>query len=579
VLSADPQADPALLSILGASVALQLSDIPWNGPIIGVRAALLQDKLVLFPSLTTLDQAKLNLMVTLGENGLVMVEGGAREVSEAELVEALILAQEATQKPLQEIKKWCQDLCPGKRSLAEAEPEDKELVQQIQDLVEQPLRSLFGTKMTKLKRKSHYHALIEKAIQHCGNETAERSGAIKNIIEQKYHQLLRELTLEKGYRLDSRKYTEIRPITCEVGWLPRTHGSAIFTRGETQALVSCSLGTSRDEQIVETLYGVEKHRFMLHYNFPPFSVGEVRPQRGPGRREIGHGALAARALEPLLPPHNNFPYTVRIVSDIAESNGSSSMATVCGACLSLLDAGVPITQPVAGIAMGLIKRGDDIVILSDILGDEDHFGDMDFKVAGTEYGITAVQMDNKLGALKKEILEDALAQALRGRLHILAEMRKVIQTDQVEISPRAPRVLTLKIRQNKIRDLIGPGGKHIQEIQADTKTRIEVDDAGRVNIYAENLQGAQIAMNRVKQLTEEPEVGKVYQGVVVSVKHFGVFVKIFANTEGLVHISELDIPAAKKIEEVYHSNDAITVRVQGVDEKGRIKLSQKAARS
>ncbi|RME02155.1 MAG: polyribonucleotide nucleotidyltransferase, partial [Deltaproteobacteria bacterium] len=389
-------------------------------------------------------------------------------------------------------------------------------------------------------------------------------------------QILHRL-IASGKRIDGRRFDEIRPIEAETGWIPRTHGSALFTRGETQAVVTCTLGTSRDEQIIDSLFGESRSRFLLHYNFPPFSVGEVRPMRGPGRREIGHGNLARRAIEPLLPPPETFPYTIRIVSDITESNGSSSMATVCGASLALMDAGVPIVRPVAGIAMGLVKTEAQVAVLSDILGDEDHLGDMDFKVAGTEVGITAVQMDNKLGSLSREILARALEQARLGRLHILGEMAKARATVRETLAPSAPRIVGLKIRPSRIRDLIGPGGSNIQSIQERFGVRVEVDPDGAVRIYADDLASASQASRRIRELTAELEVGKFYRGRVVATKPFGAFVKIFESVEALVPISELDEKRVERTEDVVKKGEEIVVRVEGVDRQGRIVLSRRAA--
>ncbi|MBN2384811.1 polyribonucleotide nucleotidyltransferase [bacterium] len=576
VLSADASADPGLLSLIGASAALQISEIPWNGPLLGVRVALKDDGYSLLPSLRELDQYRLNLIVSLSSDGLVMVEGGAREISESELIEALVFVEQALAGPLAELEQWCRSLCPGKRPVEPEQP-NQELIDALRSRFEPELRTLFGQDLTKKERYARLDQIMTDLIKHFSSDEPERAPVIRQLLEEMAHDLFRTLTIERQIRLDGRTFQEIRPISIEMGWLPRVHGSTVFTRGETQALVSCSLGTSRDEQLVETMFGLEKKRFMLHYNFPPFSVGEIRALRGPGRREIGHGALAARALEHMLPDYEDFPYTIRIVSDITESNGSSSMASVCGGCCALYDAGVPLERPIAGIAMGLIKQNERIAILSDILGDEDHYGDMDFKIAGTDRGITAVQMDNKLGSLERTVLEQALEQARTGRLHILELMTAAIGQKPRELNPRAPRVLTHMIKTSRIRDLIGPGGKIIQELQLQTRTKIEVDESGLVRIYAEGLESAHEALKQVKYLTDDIEIGKVYKGEVTSVKNFGAFVKISPQAEGLVHISELDTNHVADIEDFVKEGETMIVRVLGVDNRGKIKLSRKAA--
>jgi polyribonucleotide nucleotidyltransferase len=430
---------------------------------------------------------------------------------------------------------------------------------------------------SKQQRNLALENLFRRIIQEQAHEDLEQQGQIKTILEVLLYEEVRRMLKEEKRRIDGRDPFTIRPISGEVGWLPRTHGSALFTRGETQAMVTCTLGTGEDEQVVETLEGEERERFLLHYNFPPYSVGEIRPIRGPGRCEIGHGELARRALQPVLPDHEQFPYTIRIVSDISESNGSSSMATVCGGCLALMDAGVPIASPVAGIAMGLIKEGDDTIVLSDILGDEDHLGDMDFKIAGTRKGVTALQLDNKLGELPSDVLSKALEQAKQGRLHILDEMANILAVPRETLSPYAPRISRLQIRKERIRDLIGPGGKIIQEVQRETNTRIQVEDDGTVRIYSANQSNLDEATRLVNYYTAELEVGKIYRGVVVSVKEFGAFVRIYSSLEGLVHISELEPYRVNRVSDIVKEGDEIIVKVLDVDSQGKIKLSRKAA--
>ena len=581
VLSFDPTADPKVLAITGASLALHLSDIPWKGPLAGVRVILSNGEFMANPTLAERETAELDLMISTSADGIVMVEGLCRETQESSVVEALEFAQKTAKPILEEIEKLRDQVGKPKTTLEEPPAPDPAWVEPIRDAARPEMQKILKGAMAKFERRDALRALKRKMREtYAGDDPetcSENAKKIGDIMERLLYEELRKLLTEENVRVDGRDPETVRPIWGEVGWLPRTHGSALFTRGETQAMVSCTLGTGGDEQIVEKLDGERREGFLLHYNFPPYSVGEVRRLMGPGRREIGHGNLARRALEPVIPENEVFPYTIRIVSDISESNGSSSMATVCGGTLALMDAGVPIKSPVAGIAMGLVKEGDKIAVLSDILGDEDHLGDMDFKVAGTKDGITAVQLDNKLGYLPPEVLEKGLQQAKQGRLHILGEMTKILATSREDLSPYAPRTTPLRIRKERIRDLIGPGGRIIQQIQAQTNVQIEVNDDGQVRVYSTAASDLETALKMVKFYTADLEVGKIYRGTVVSVKDFGAFVKVGASTEGLVHISELDNQRVNRVGDVVNEGDEVVVKVLDVDRMGKIRLSRKAA--
>ncbi len=578
VLSYDPETDPEVLAISGAAAALHRSSLPWTGPVAGVRVVRADGKLIAMPGPADRARASLDLVVSAGPGGLVMVEGQAAEASESEVIEALLFAQDAVAPLCAAMEEMRAATGLEKRVLETSEP-DPELVAQVIALSRDPLReaTMIADKRARRERIAAVREVVAETLASNGGEAdspaaeappAAHAEEIETLFDDVLKEVIREAILSAGRRLDGRGPADIRPISGETGWLPRTHGSSLFTRGETQAMVTCTLGTGGDEQDVEDLDGVHSERFLLFYNFPPYSVGEVRPLRGPGRREIGHGNLAHRALATMLPPADAFPYTIKIESEISESNGSSSMATVCGGALALMDAGVPIVRPVAGVAMGLIMEGDQVAILSDILGDEDHLGDMDFKVAGTERGITAVQMDNKLGSLPRVVLEQALEQARAGRIHVLGEMAKVLAAPRPELAPYAPRIAVEKIRRNRIRDLIGPGGRIIQDLQAETGTKIDVDDEGTVRIAAPGGAGLEAALAKVRELCGEPEVGRVYRGTVTGVKDFGCFVRVMGSIEGLVHVSEL--AGAGEIGE----GDPMEVRVLGVDERGRLKLAR-----
>ena len=575
LLSADPTVETDALALIGACMSLHMSDIPWDGPAAGIRIAQINGDLVSFPNRQERDLATLEMVVSYGPHGLAMVEGKGKEVSEETVLNALDFAQREIQPILDLMKRWREEI--GKEKMAYVEDEtDEELVGKVTSAVEDRLMSAVHIN-EKIERHAAVSEVVEWAMEEFGGEEGENKAVVKSTVKGYHDKLVRKMTAEEGVRIDGRTHADIRPIWGEVSWLPRAHGSAIFTRGQTQAMVTCTLGSKRDEQWVDTPYGEDRNHFLLHYNFPSYSVGEVRRITGPGRREIGHGMLAHKALEAVLPAKEDFPYAIRVVSDISESNGSSSMATVCGGCLSMMDAGVKISSPVAGIAMGLIQEGDKIVILSDILGDEDHLGDMDFKVAGSGNGITAFQMDNKVGGLSREVLANAMDQARQGRLHILGKMAEVIKEPRAELSTYAPRVISLKIPVDRIRDLIGPGGRIIQEIQAEAECKIDVSDDGSVIIYAINEEMAKEALRRVKNSTQDAEVGALYNGTVTGVKDFGAFVRIFANTEGLCHISEIAKERINQVTDVLKEGDEVLVRVLDVDRQGKIRLSRKAA--
>jgi polyribonucleotide nucleotidyltransferase len=574
VLACAPNGDPGILGIIGAAAALQISDIPWEGPVAAARVARTPEGgVMIYPSREERDGSTLDMVVTLGRDGLVMVEGQARELSEGDLLETLAATAERL-APLIRLLEELRAEGKPKRSFL-APPSDDGLRGTVRQTAEDAIRAAV-TIAEKAARREAIHAAREAVLAALAPRFEHRETEISAAFDDLLQECFRGNVLESQRRADGRGTRDIRPITCEVGWIPRVHGSALFTRGETQALVVCTLGTGSDEQEVEGLHGVRRDAFQLYYRFPSYSVGEVRPLRAPGRREIGHGNLARRALEPVLPSRERFPYTVKIESEITSSNGSSSMASVCGGCLALMDAGVPILRPVAGIAMGLIREGDRVAVLSDILGDEDHLGDMDFKVAGTEKGVTAVQLDNKVGALPFDLLDRALEQAREGRMHILGEMAKALPRPRAELSPNAPRVAFLKIGVHRIRDLIGSGGRVIQALQADTQTKVDVSDDGTVRIYALDAASLKLAVRRVHDLTDEPEIGRVYRGVVTGVKEFGVFVRLFEGIEGLVHASELAHGPIQDPSQVAAEGDEMVVRVLGTD-RGKIRLSRRQA--
>ncbi|OAQ20494.1 polyribonucleotide nucleotidyltransferase [Thermosulfurimonas dismutans] len=577
VLSLDPEIDPDILAITGASAALEISHIPFSGPIAAVRVGRINGEFVLNPRASELKESELNLVVAGSEEAIVMVEGMAREVPEAVMEEALFFAHEAL-KPLITLQKELREKV-GRPKLEIPEPQpDEVLRERVWRLAEEKLEEILSTP-GKVERNRKRRELYATVLSVLGEEVLGREAEVREYLDELEKKRMREMVLNQGRRIDGRGPKDIRPIFCEVNVLPRTHGSALFTRGETQVLVVTTLGSPEEEQRLD-LPGEEifKH-FMLHYNFPPFCVGEVKPLRGPSRREIGHGMLAERALTPVIPNEDEFPYTIRVVSDVLESNGSSSMATVCGATLSLMDAGVPIKDMVAGIAMGLIKEGDQVVVLTDILGDEDRMGDMDFKVAGTEKGITAFQMDVKIAGITREIMTRALEQAREARLAILSKMRETLGKPRESLSAYAPRVLTLEINPEKVGQVIGPGGKTIKGIiSACGDVKIDIDDqTGLVRIYSSDLENAEKAAKMIKELTQEAEVGKLYLGKVTRVTDFGAFVELFPGTIGLIHISQLDHRRVRKVSDILKEGDEVMVKVIDIDKAGRIKLSRKAA--
>src|SRR5579884_419925 len=575
VLSADPEFDPSVLSIVGASAALAISDIPFLHIIGAVRVGLVDGELIAVPGYAKLKESKLNIVVAAAEEGIVMVEAAASEVDEAKMIEAINFGHENCKKIVAAIRELAEKVGKPKRKVTPPAL-DQVLYTEIETKFGASLRDALDTAKHPKQESHELVRELKNQVLAGFAEQPEKAAEAKKIFEALQEKIFREDVILRHRRPDARGFDQIRPISCEVAVLPRTHGSALFTRGETQALVTATLGTKEDAQRQELLEEAESFkRFMLHYNFPPFSVGEVGFLRGPGRREIGHGALAERALAPMIPEEEDFPYTVRVVSDILESNGSSSMATVCGATLSLMDAGVPIKAPVAGIAMGLVKEGDKYAVLTDIAGAEDHYGDMDFKVAGTRNGITALQMDIKTPNVSTEILEKALAQARTARLLILDKMLQTIAEPRVKVSPYAPRIYTMNIATSKIRDVIGPGGKVIRAIIEQTGVKIDVNDDGTIHIASSDEASANKAMQMIGDITAVAEVGKTYLGKVVRLVDFGAFVEIFPGTDGLLHISEVAEHRIRDVRDELKEGDQILVKVLAL-EGNKIKLSRKA---
>ncbi|HZS50005.1 MAG TPA: polyribonucleotide nucleotidyltransferase [Bryobacterales bacterium] len=575
VLSADPEFDPSVLSIVGASAALAISDIPFLHVIGAVRVGLVDGELIAVPGYAKLKESKLNIVVAAAEEGIVMVEAAASEVDEAKMIEAINFGHENCKKIVAAIRELAEKVGKPKRKVTPPAL-DQALYTEIETKFGASLRDALDTAKHPKQESHELVRELKNQVLAGFAEQPEKAAEAKKIFEALQEKIFREDVILRRRRPDARGFDQIRPISCEVAVLPRTHGSALFTRGETQALVTATLGTKEDAQRQELLEEAESFkRFMLHYNFPPFSVGEVGFLRGPGRREIGHGALAERALAPMIPEEEDFPYTVRVVSDILESNGSSSMATVCGATLSLMDAGVPIKAPVAGIAMGLVKEGDKYAVLTDIAGAEDHYGDMDFKVAGTRDGITALQMDIKTPNVSTEILEKALAQARTARLLILDKMLQTIAEPRVKVSPYAPRIYTMNIATSKIRDVIGPGGKVIRAIIEQTGVKIDVNDDGTIHIASSDEASANKAMQMIGDITAVAEVGKTYLGKVVRLVDFGAFVEIFPGTDGLLHISEVAEHRIRDVRDELKEGDQILVKVLAL-EGNKIKLSRKA---
>jgi polyribonucleotide nucleotidyltransferase len=575
VVSADQDNDPAMLSIVGASAALEISDIPFQGPIAGVKVGRVNGRFICNPSAEELEQSDIEIVVAGSKDAVIMVEGGANVVSEQDMLDAVYFGHESLQ-PLLKAQEELRGLAGVPKREVVAPTVDETLKARVTELAQEKISDAVRIK-TKAERRDRLSAIEEEVLAALLPEFEERAGEIVAFLGDLEYQIVREHIAKDGERIDGRDTKTVRKITTEVGLLPRVHGSALFTRGETQALVAATLGTSSDEQRIDSLYGESRKRFLLHYNFPPFCVGETSMRLSPARREIGHGMLAQRALTGVLPNYDDFPYTVRIVSDTLESNGSSSMATVCGGSLSMMDAGIPIKAPVAGIAMGLIKEGEDVTILTDILGDEDHLGDMDFKVAGTADGVTALQMDIKITGVTRDIMKKALEQAREGRLHILERMAESIAEPRKEMSPYAPRITTIYVKTDKIRDVIGSGGKNIRGITEATGVTIDIEDSGKINIASHDMAACELAIKMIRDLTAEAEEGKLYMGTVKKVMDFGAFVEIFPGTDGLVHISELDTERVKTVTDILREGDKVLVKCIGIDKQGKIKLSRKEA--
>ena len=579
VLSVDNENDPDVVALTAASAALAVSDVPFLGPVGAVRVGYTDNQIVINPTTEQLERGQLNMVVAGTQEAIVMVEGGAQELPEDIVLSALESAHQALQACI-DIQLQLQQRSGKEKLHIAPQVVDDTLRKSVQGMAEERLRTALAVS-GKLERQEALAALEQEVVTALEGSEESDTGASVKTIKAFLHDMesaeMRREILKEGRRSDGRGLADVRPISGRVSVLPRTHGSALFTRGETQALVVATLGTRGDEQTIDDLSGRTSKRFMLHYNFPSYSVGEVRPLRGPGRREIGHGALAERAIRPVIPAHESFPYTLRVVSDVMESNGSSSMATVCGSVLSLMDAGVPIKAPVAGIAMGLIAEGEDVAILSDILGVEDHLGDMDFKVAGTAQGITAIQMDIKVAGVSSEIMARAMEQARQGRMHILQEMHGILGGPRVETSAFAPRIVTLKVHKDKVREVIGPGGKTIRGIIEATGVTIDIADDGTVLIASANEMASQEAVQMVRDLTQEAEIGQIYMGTVRKIMDFGAFVEIFPGTDGLLHISQISEKRVNKVTDEVQEGDRIMVKVLEVDRNGRIKLSHKEA--
>ena len=574
VLSADQQNDPDILAMTGASAALTISDIPFHGPIAGVRVGYIDGQYVINPTNDQLQVSGMEIVVAGTRDAVVMVEGGADSLSEDVVMEGIFYGHQQLQILLDLQEELRAALGKTKRQVEKPEI-DEALARKVKEVAAAGMTEVITT-VDKMERGRVYDELKARVVAELQNEKEDCAGEVKDLLGDLKKKMMRDKIVVEKSRIDGRAFNEVRPITCEVGCLPRTHGSALFTRGETQAIVTATLGSEGDEQRVETLEGMSFKQFMLHYNFPPFCVGEVRFMRGPSRRDIGHGSLAERGITAVLPPAEKFPYTMRVVSDVLESNGSSSMATVCGASLALMDGGVPIKKPVSGIAMGLIQEGSEVVILSDILGDEDHLGDMDFKVVGTSEGITSLQMDIKISGVTRDIMSKALEQAKEGRLHILDKMQEAISEPRADIAPHAPKFFTVKINPDKIRDIIGPGGKIIKGLSTEFDAKIEVDDDGNVKVFTPSGDTAAKLLVRIEEITQEAQVGRIYKGIVKTIKDFGAFVEILPGTDGLVHISELDEKRVNKVTDILKEGDEVTVKVLEIDSRGKIRLSRKA---
>lgn len=576
-LSSDGKNDSDVLALIGASAALTISDIPFNGPIGGVRVGLVGDDFIVNPIFGEMEESKLDLVVVGNEESVIMLEAGAEMITEEKALEAIKVAHEAVKPLISAQKEFAKKAGKAKRQDITLGQISEEVYSKVKEKAPGKLKEIHQTPQ-KQKRIEMLEELEKELIEAAGEENENAESDVKAALGKVEKDTIREFILKNKKRVDGRAFDEIRSLSSEVNVLPRTHGSGLFTRGETQALAVTTLGTSSDEQRVETLMGEGLKTFMLHYNFPSFSVGEVGPMRGPGRREIGHGALAEKALKPVIPSKETFPYTVRIVSEILESNGSSSMATVCASSLSLMASGVPVKDAVGGIAMGLLTDGDSHVILTDIAGVEDHYGDMDFKVAGTKDGVTAIQMDLKVKGISYKILEEAFLEAKKARLKILSHMAETIKEPLKDIAPNAPRIVTLKIKSDRIKDVIGPGGKMIRKIIAETGADINIEDDGSCQIASADKESLDKAVEWVKGITAEPEIGKVYAGRITKLMNFGAFCEFLPNQEGLIHVSELSDKFVKEVSDVVKEGQEVKVKLIGIDEQNRVKLSIKAVK-
>ncbi len=578
VMSSDQQNPTDVMAVIGASAALHISDIPWDGPVVGIRVVRVDGRLIVFPTFDQINEADLDLTIAATKDAIVMVEGGADEASEADIIDALEFAHQEGQAVINLIEKLRAAVGRPKRAFS-MPVLDAAIASRVSHIVDADIAKACVVK-EKHARYDAYSVVKKQLVATLSAELGEKYAPNEKLIlgefENRKAEVVRNMVLDTGKRIDGRDSKTIRPIMCEPGLLPRTHGSALFQRGETQTIVTTTLGTSTDEQKIDGLTGETWKRFLLHYNFPPFSTGEVKPMRGPARREIGHGALAERALSRMMPVHADFPYTIRVVSEVLESNGSSSMASVCGGTLSLMDCGVPIKAPVAGIAMGLIKDGKRYAILSDILGDEDHLGDMDFKVCGTKRGVTAIQMDIKIKGLERFVMEQALSQAREGRLHILGKMLDALPSHRVELNRFAPRITTIKVKPEQIRIIIGSGGKTVKGITEQTGCAINIEDDGTVSVASADSLAVSKAIKIIEGLLEEPEVGKTYDGIVKRVVDFGAFVEILPNTEALLHVSEIAHERTENVYDVLKEGDEVKVKVLSVERDGKIRLSRRA---
>ena len=574
VLSVDQDHTPDILGMIGSSIALSISDIPFNGPTAAVLVGLIDDEFIINPDAEERDKSEMHLVVSGTKDAIMMVEAGANELPESTMLEGILFAHEEIKKMCTFIEEIQEEVGKEKQEFEVFKPEEN-IEEEVREFASEKLIEAIQT-VEKQEREENIEKVKEETYEKFIEKYPENEEDIYDVLNSIVKEEVRRLILEEGIRPDNRKVDEIRPITSEVGLLPRTHGSGLFKRGQTQVLTVATLGASSDVQIIDGISEEEFKRYMHHYNFPPYCVGDTRMLRGPGRREIGHGALAERALEPVIPSEEEFPYTIRLVSEVLSSNGSSSQASVCGSTLALLDAGVPIKAPVAGIAMGLIKSENKVAILSDIQGLEDHLGDMDFKVSGTEKGITAIQMDIKISGIDRNILQNALSKARKGRLYILNKMSETISKPRESLSPYAPRILTMEVHPDKIRDVIGPGGKTINKIIDETGVKIDIEDDGKVFIAADNMENGEKAIELIEKVTKDVEVGEIYMGKVVKIVPFGAFVEVLNGKEGLVHISNIAHERINSVEDVLKVGDEILVKVTDIDNQGRINLSRKA---